>query len=89
MEKKKINSYAVASLVFGILVWVIMVTSWVNMWIFGLLAMAAGEKFRRLNKAAGGTLRGKIPALIGTILGSISFLMGIIKAILENLQQTM
>jgi hypothetical protein len=87
--KQKFNLYAVVSLIFGILVWVIMITSWVNVWIFGLFAIVASEKFKRLNKAAGGTLKGKVPALIGIILGTISFLMGITNMVLENLQKTM
>lgn len=79
-NEQKINSYAIVSLVFGVIGILL-----AGIWIIGLFAVVAGEKFRRLNKAAGGTLKGKVLALIGTILGIIPFLLFIISAITKNL----
>jgi len=70
--KKKVSPYAVASLVFGLITWIIMAIVWVNIWIFGLIAIGASEKFKSLNKQSENKLSGHGIALAGTILGVIS-----------------
>ncbi len=88
---QKLSPYAVASLVFGIIVWALNLVTlvgtgkWVNMWIFGLLAIVAGERFRQLNKTSVSVLRGKALALVGTILGIISVLIGFIELIIDKI----
>lgn len=60
-----------------------MMFTWVNISIFGLIAIGAGEKFRRLNKEDS-ALKGKGIAIIGTTLGMLSFLLFIIESIVKN-----
>ena len=79
IEKKKISFYAIMCFVFGIIGIVI------GFWLYGLIGIACGEKFRRLNKAAGGQLKGKSIAIIGTILGVISFLMPLILVAIKRI----
>ena len=77
IEKLKVNPYAAASFILGTagfflgIIWV------------GLLGVAAGFRFRVLNKHAGGKLVGEIIVTIGITLGVLPFLTIIGRYVLQ------
>ena len=77
IEKLKVNLYAVACLVLGT------AGFFLGFVLVGLAGVAAGYRFRTLNKQAGGKLRGEIIVIIGITLGILPFLTVIGRYILQ------
>jgi hypothetical protein len=77
--EKEFNPYAVASLFFGILG-----IMFLPIWVIGLCAVYAGDKFRRIDKQSKGNLRGKYFAIIGTTLGIVPFFVFIFQLIVSK-----
>ena len=79
IEKFKINPYALASFILGA------VGFFRGMIIIGLLGVAAGYRYRVLNKRAGGKLRGEIFVIAGITLGILPLLNVLGRLILPNI----
>ena len=79
IERLKVNPYAIASVILGT------VGFFRGMVLIGLLGVAAGYRFRVLNKRAGGKLRGEVIVIIGITLGILPLLTIIGRYLLEKM----
>ncbi|MCK5013575.1 MAG: hypothetical protein KAS66_07130 [Candidatus Omnitrophica bacterium] len=77
IDKLKVNPYALISLILGTAGFFLGLVS------VGLLGVAAGYRFRVLNKQAEGKLRGEIAVIIGITLGVLPFLTVIGRHVLQ------
>ena len=77
IERLKVNPYAVASLVLGT------AGFFLGLVLVGLIGVAAGYRFRILNRRAGGKLRGEVIVIMGITLGILPFLTVVGKYVLQ------